>query len=194
MGSLWGIFEATLGHALHFLPYGFSGMFMMPIGFYFMYNAYKKNEKRSTVISVGILAATIKLVDLLLPGRSPMGVINPAASIILESLLVFVFIKAMDRKQVFKPAFLLGILWISAFTLSQALIFRPASGLYLEPIFTIMIFIALNAIVSATLITLYLKKSELSIWKLELKRTSFALPAATLLIALTLELINSVVL
>lgn len=133
MGALWGIAEATLGYVLHFLPHGMSGMFMFPIGMYFMYNAYKKSNKTQAVMWVAMIAASVKLIDLALPTRSPMSVINPATSILLESLVVFAFVKLYKGRRVVQSSFLVGFAWIAAFTLLQAFVFKPEVGLYNLP-------------------------------------------------------------
>ncbi|MEA2077205.1 MAG: hypothetical protein U9O95_04235 [Candidatus Marinimicrobia bacterium] len=193
MGALWGICEASLGYGLHFLPYGFSGMLMFPIGMYFMYNAYKQSEKKSAILWVGLIAASIKFIDLLLPSRSPMTVINPATSIILESLLVFGFAKVFNYKRVITSSYILGFSWILLFTFTQALVFRPATGLYMLPLAQIILFLILNALVSGSIIALYLKNEEILIWKPVFRKVSFALSVLTIGIALTLELVNSLI-
>jgi hypothetical protein len=159
-----------------------------------MYTAYKKSEKRSTIIMVGLLAASIKLIDLLLPSLSPMAVINPAMSIMIESLLVFSFAKVLEEKRTFMMSIIMGILWISIFTLVQALILKPASGLYLQPVYIIASVILINAFVSGSIITLLLKRANFSGWEIDMRRPSFVLPAFTLILAFTLEYFNSMIL
>lgn len=193
MGALWGIFEASLGYALHFLPYGFSGMFMFPIGMYFLYNAYKQSDNKNAILWVGLIAASIKLIDFALPVRSPMSVINPATSIILESLVVFAFVKVYNSKKVLMPSYILGLSWILLFTLTQALIFRPEAGLYTLPVMQIISFLVLNALVSGSLVAFYLKNEEIFKWKPGSRKISYALPALTMLAALSLEYINSLI-
>ena len=193
MGALWGICEASIGYGLHFLPYGFSGMFMFPIGMYFMYNAYKQSDSKSAILWVGLIAASIKFIDLLLPTRSPMSVINPATSIILESLVVFAFAKAFQYKKIVVSSYLVGIAWILLFTLTQALIFRPEAGLYTLPIFQIILFLVLNAVVSGSLIVIYLKNEELFAWKQGSRKLSFVIPVITMILALSMEYVNSLI-
>ncbi|MBN2780831.1 MAG: hypothetical protein JXR21_02570 [Candidatus Marinimicrobia bacterium] len=193
LGALWGVCEAGIGYALHFLPPGFSGMLMVPIGFYFMFNAYRQSGERTAVLWVGLIAASVKLIDLLLPMRSPMGVINPVAAIMLESLLVFAFAKLYDRKQVFPPALLLGLSWMTLFTLAQALVLKPASGLYLQPPYQIVSIVILNTLVGALLITLYLKTEALQLRQAPVRKDSFALPVFSLVLAFVLELVNSLI-
>ncbi|MCD6446801.1 MAG: hypothetical protein J7L40_01410 [Candidatus Marinimicrobia bacterium] len=193
MGTLWGICEASIGYGLHFLPYGFSGMFMFPISMYFMYNAYKQSNSKSAILWVGLIAASIKFIDLLLPTRSPMSVINPATSIILESLVVFTFAKVFQYKKIVVSSYLVGFAWILLFTFTQALIFRPETGLYTLPIFQIILFLVLNALVSGSLIVIYLKNEELFAWKQGSKKLSFVLPAFTMLLAISIEYVNTLI-
>jgi hypothetical protein len=193
MGALWGICEASIGYVLHFLPYGFSGMFMFPIGMYFMYNAYKQSNSKNAVLWVGLIAASIKFIDLLLPTRSPMTVINPATSIILESLVVFAFVKIYNNKKVLASSYVVGLSWILLFTLTQALIFRPATGLYTLPIIQVVLFLLMNALVSGSIIMIYLKNADKITLKISSRKLSFALPVITMVLALSMEYANSLI-
>ncbi|MCF7833010.1 MAG: hypothetical protein K9N05_05500 [Candidatus Marinimicrobia bacterium] len=193
MGALWGICEASFGYALHFLPYGFSGMFMFPIGMYFMVNAYKQSESKNAVLWVGLIAASVKFIDLLLPTRSPMTVINPATSIILESLVVFAFVKVFNSKKVVASSYLIGLSWILLFTLTQALIFKPESGLYTLPFLQVVLFLLMNALVSGSIIMIYLKNENKISLKISSRKLSFALPLIAMLLALSMEYANSLI-
>ncbi len=193
MGALWGVAEATLGYVLHLLPHGMSGMFMFPIGMYFMYNAYKKSNKTQAVLWVSMIAASIKLIDLALPTRSPMSVVNPAISILLEGLVVFAFVYAYKGRKIVLSSFLVGLGWIVAFTLLQTLVFKPEMGLNNLPLAQSIMFIATNAIVSAGLVALYLKNEEALEWKRNSETMSFALPVLSLVLALSLEVTNSLI-
>ncbi len=193
LGALWGIAEATIGHLLHFLPCGFSGMIMFPIGFYFMYNAYLATNQKSAVFMTGLIAASIKFVDFFLPMKSPVSIINPAMSIVLESLVVYGFIKVFAGKKSFSYTFGLGLSWVVLFTLAQAVIFRPAAGLYLSPLPQMIGFILMNAIVSGFLVGLYLQKENIVTFRPIVKNASFRLPALIVLLAAMLEIGNSII-
>lgn len=193
MGALWGVSEATIGYALHFLPYGFSGMFMFPIGIYFMYNAYKKSDNKNAVLWVGIIAATIKFIDLLLPTRSPMSVINPAISILVESLIVFAFVKLYKAKRTLVASYAIGLSWIVLFTLIQALVFRPELGLYNLPFAQLVLSLLANAFVSGSIVAIYLKNEAMFVWKRNPENISWAIPVLTILLALSLEITNSLI-
>ena len=87
-GSLWGIAEAALGYIMHLFPFGVSGFIMFPIGFYFMYCAYKRTRDIKIIFLVGLAAAAVKLIDLALPFLPVIKTLVPCASIIFESLAV----------------------------------------------------------------------------------------------------------
>lgn len=86
-GSLWGIFEATAGYALHLLPLKLGSYIWFPAAYFFMDRAYNATGRQATVVWVALLSAAIKLVNLLTPIRADY-VINPAVSIVLESMVM----------------------------------------------------------------------------------------------------------
>lgn len=90
-GSVWGICEATAGYILHLaavtLP-GLPGALMFPIGFFCMYKARQSTKKGTAPFFIAMIAASVKLVDFLMPGYDAIRVINPALSIVLEGLAV----------------------------------------------------------------------------------------------------------
>ncbi|MFA6618185.1 MAG: hypothetical protein WCT23_03845 [Candidatus Neomarinimicrobiota bacterium] len=193
MGALWGICEATIGYGLHFLPYGFSGMFMFPIGMYFMYNAYKKTDNKNAILWVAVIAAMIKCIDFILPSRSPMSVINPATSILLESLVVFAFAKVYRSKRVVASSYALGLTWVLVFGLFQTFMFKPEIGLYQLPLSQYILSLLSNVLVSGTLVMIYLKNEAALQWEVNAPKLSYAIPILTVLLALALELGNSLI-
>ena len=95
-GSLWGLAEATLGHILHlFRIPGLAGFVMFPMGVFFMTKAYQDSKNLNMILTTSIVAATIKLSNMLFPGTSPLDVLRPAIAIICESLVVFVLISSI---------------------------------------------------------------------------------------------------
>jgi hypothetical protein len=141
----------------------------------------------------GLIAASIKFVDFFLPMKSPASIINPAMSIVLESLVVYGFIKVFAGKKSFSYTFGLGLSWVVLFTLAQAVIFRPAAGLYLSPLPQMIGFILMNAVVSGFLVGLYLQKENIVTFRPIVKKASFRLPALTILLAAMLEIGNSII-
>lgn len=190
--ALWGLAEASLGYVLHFLPCGFAGMIMFPIGFYLMYNAYKFSGQRSTVLLVGLIAALIKTVDLILPLTSPMSVLNPVSSILIESLLVFGAVSLFEGKRAVPAVFLMSSGWILLFILAQRFLLHPGDGLYLYPAAEMLFYVVLNIIVNSALILLYLKNENRLSLKLEPETALFAAPLI-LLFAIAVELSNTLI-
>lgn len=83
-GALWGTFESTVGYLLHLMPYSISWLVWFPVACFFMANVYRKTSQVHTVVLIGLLCSSIKLFNLLLPGRIDK-VINPAISIVFEA-------------------------------------------------------------------------------------------------------------
>ncbi|MBN2601892.1 MAG: hypothetical protein JXR87_07860 [Candidatus Marinimicrobia bacterium] len=192
-GSLWGISEATLGYLLHFLPVGFSGMIMFPVGFYFMFNAFRTSGKQSAIFYTAIVAAAIKCVDVILPATTAIRVVNPVVSILLESLVVFAFARFYHDQKVFSMSCTMGLGWVLLFISTQALVLKPAEGLYLMPVFKMISFIAMNTIVSGLLIGSYLTRpAELSL-RFNNPRISFVRPVLILVLAIVCEITNSLI-
>lgn len=189
-GALWGLAEASLGYALHFLPCGFSGLVMFPIGFGLMYNAYRISGRRSTVLAVGVLAALIKTVDLVLPLTGAMSVLNPVVSILIESLVVFAALKFFESRRVLPAVFLVSAGWILLFVLAQSVFLRPVGGLYLYPLKEMLFYILLNIFVNTGLILLYLRNETRLSLRLQPEAAVLSAPLI-LLLALAVELSNT---
>ncbi len=77
-----------------------------------MLKAYKASNNLSVILSTSVVAATIKLSNILLPGTSPLDVFNPAIAIICESLAVFVLFSFI-RQTVHQRHLILGWLVLS---------------------------------------------------------------------------------
>lgn len=186
-GGLWGLAEATLGTVLHLLPIGVAGMIMFPIAFYFLFNVFKSTESQACVLMSGCVAAGIKLTGLAIPFQSPMSVINPAVSILLESVVVFAFVKSLAKKDKrYLKAFTLSLVAMTFFVASQALIFRPAEGLYLLPALPLVGYLFLNGLVGALIIGTWLNHpiGDLSYYT---QRLSAIQPTVVILAAILLE-------
>lgn len=84
-GAIWGILESTVGYLLHVVSFGYGWLVWVPVACFFMANVYRKTRRVSSVFLAGLLCASVKMVNLLLPGRIDK-VINPAVSIVFEAL------------------------------------------------------------------------------------------------------------
>lgn len=90
-GAAWGLTEATLGHAAHWLTLelpGLTGFFMFPLACLFMLQVYRQTSRPGLVFASSAVAAAIKLIDLLAPIVLPVKVLFPATAILLEGLAV----------------------------------------------------------------------------------------------------------
>ncbi len=113
-GALWGLLEATLGYGLKFLPPLVSGSVMFPIGAAIMLHAYQKTQSQKAILYVGLIAASIKAVDFMLPGLPTIMTYNPMISIVLQSLAVLSLLPLLKNQKtgVRFSAFLgAGLLW-----------------------------------------------------------------------------------
>ena len=95
-GSLWGIFEATAGYLLHLISFSYGWLLWYPFACFFMVNVYRKTGRVSSIFFTGLLCSSVKMLNLLLPGRIDR-VINPAISIMFESLAVAIVIFAINK-------------------------------------------------------------------------------------------------
>ncbi len=84
-GALWGLFESTAGYFLHSISFGYSWLIWYPFSCFIMTSIYQITKRVSSIFWVGLFCASIKMLNLLLPGRIDK-VINPAISIVFEAL------------------------------------------------------------------------------------------------------------
>jgi len=88
-GALWGLGEAGLGQALHLahVP-GLPGLVMVSWAVLIMGRVASRSRSNAAgaVFLAGVVAAALKLLDLLVPGTGLPAVINPIQAILLEAL------------------------------------------------------------------------------------------------------------
>ena len=87
-GAIWGLYETTMGYLVHAfvrMP-GTSALLLVPFAVYCMVRALGTGGSIRAVGVAAAVAATIKLVDLLLPNPTLLAVLNPAVAIVLEGL------------------------------------------------------------------------------------------------------------
>ncbi len=109
-GALWGILEATLGYALQFLPAFFSGLIMFPIATGILTKAYQRTSSQKALLMIGVVAATIKSVNLFMPIYH-WRTINPMVAIILETLLITAVVMIIVKRSA--PQQLIAIFGVS---------------------------------------------------------------------------------
>lgn len=165
-GAMWGFLEATLGHALHFVPIYIAGLIMFPIASGILMRIYAMTQQRWSLLAVGMVAAVIKSVDILLPGLPLMKTVNPIIAILLETAIVAVvyplFINTSIKKKI-TGAVLATVTWRGIFvaymyasyavtgelakwlgTSSQAINFIVISGL-IEAVFVLLAVVLVGA-------------------------------------------------
>lgn len=106
-GAIWGILEATLGYVLQFLPPLVSGSVMFPIAATLMLITYQNTKSRKAMIYVAAIAATIKAINLFMPGLPAIKTYNPMIAIMLQSVVLVVFIPLFKKNSI--PAVVTGI-------------------------------------------------------------------------------------
>jgi hypothetical protein len=86
-GAVWGLAEATLGHILHLarVP-GLPGLVMVPIAVAVMGRVAARSRSAAAVFVAGAVAASFKLLDLLVPGTDLLALVHPVQAILLEAL------------------------------------------------------------------------------------------------------------
>jgi hypothetical protein len=165
-GSLWGIAEATAGLVLHMAAIAFPGVpgfFMFPIAFYFMKKAYDSTGKASSIFSVSLVAALIKLSDFLLPVSMAIRIINPALSILMEGLAVCLVIKFFSLKKNSLAAlfqtFSMGFIWRTLFLIYLFIIslFNLPAALVTDGIYYTLRFLIGESFINSLLIYSYLR-------------------------------------
>ena len=87
----------------------------------------------------------------------------------------------------------MGLGWMLLFVMTQALIFKPAEGLYRMPLAEMLGFIVFNTVVSGLLTGTYLKKPAIFRWQLDSQKLSYVQPAIIIALAVVCELGNSLI-
>ncbi len=95
-GAIWGLAEATLGHALHLarVP-GLPGLLMVPVAVAIMGRTAARSRGAAAVFLAGAVAASFKLLDLFVPGTDLLALGRPIQAILLEALAGAVLVKGM---------------------------------------------------------------------------------------------------
>lgn len=98
LGAVWGMFEATVGYLLHLSGIKIGSMIWFPVAYFFAHKAYRYTGSFSAVMLTAVIASSLKLTNLFLPGRIDR-VLNPAVSIVLEAFaLVLVYNYVLKRQ------------------------------------------------------------------------------------------------
>ena len=107
-GSIWGLLEATLGGFLNMIIFPNKGAIMAGIGVAIMGASLAIYRKPAMAISIGVVAASFKLLNVwIFVPVSYANIANPAMAIVLESL-TFTLV-AVPLKDRMSRNFLVGI-------------------------------------------------------------------------------------
>ena len=169
-GSIWGLVEASLGHALHYLPVQISGFIMFPIALIIMRTAIHTVEDIRVVYFMSIIAALIKLTDLFIPGLPWVKTINPALALLIEGTAVYLTADILSEGPGFiqlQRSFLLNIGWRAVFILFAAAIhiFTPARVTLVTGIKPVMTFLFINGLISTVLCWFVIRMNRLPNFK-----------------------------
>jgi hypothetical protein len=153
-GSIWGIFEASIGYVLHLLPTFIAGTIMFPIGMTILIAAYSKLKSRNALLGVAAVAMAIKSIDFLLPNIILFKTLNPMIAILLEGAFVAVLIPFIMNSKVTKKFIgIIGasLLWRSAFVIMMFMQFGFTGSIakYLATPALIIGFVIVNGLISA---------------------------------------------
>ena len=94
-GALWGALEASLGYIIHLVPVLIAGSIMFPLAGMILYKVYQKTDSAFALVYVGLVAASIKVINLFMPNIHIYKALNPMIAIMLEAVVVAVVIKPL---------------------------------------------------------------------------------------------------
>ena len=190
-GSIWGFLEATIGYSLQYLPAIISGTIMFPIATVILIKAYNKTGSRVALLYIGIIAASIKAVDFLLPAISMGKTLNPMIAIVIESLLVVAFVTYLSSDKIANhvgSALAASIGWRSVFVF-YILAWSAITGVYVHYLSTWALgfnYLIVNGLISGLLVVGLTYISKVVFVKLNFRWEIKPLYAATLLMVAVL--------
>jgi hypothetical protein len=93
-GAVWGLGEATLGHVLHLVRIpGLPGLVMGSFAVMVMGRLAADSRGAAAIFLAGVVAASFKFLDLLVPGTDILALTNPVQAILLEALAAAVWVR-----------------------------------------------------------------------------------------------------
>lgn len=176
-GSCWGLLEVSLGYVIHrfavTIP-GLPGFVMFPAAFWLIQKAIESSGRKDIIIKMSVIAASLKLLDFLIPGNDPIRIINPALSIVMEGAAVMVIMNVAEKPKILSN-FSMGLIWRSIFLTYMVMIswFDLPAGLVTSGLEVALRFLILESAVNAVLMSLILRWDHVKIkivpaWKLAL--------------------------
>lgn len=161
-GAIWGLMEATVGHILHMLPFRVpTGSVLFPIGYHFMQKSYKETKDLKSMFYTSSIVASIKLINLFIPGTPIIKVINPSACILLEGLSVTLIFKLLENKEKamkYVHALIMSLSWRVGYYLICFSIFIPLGLMKSSSIVNKFVeFFCINGFINSVIIYKYTK-------------------------------------
>ncbi|MDY0109356.1 MAG: hypothetical protein RBT60_05420 [Candidatus Krumholzibacteria bacterium] len=157
-GAIWGLYEATAGWLVHYLPRvpGTAGVVIIPFAVFCLDRALRSDGGARAVLIAAVTAASIKLVDFCLPAHTVLATVNPAVSMLLQGLAFSVVASrlGLPRRVPSLRAAVLGILAFSAgwrlvfLAYSLALAWGWSAGMLRDGLHTAAGFVLRDALLS----------------------------------------------
>jgi hypothetical protein len=72
---------------------------MFPLALFLLTKAYQETQSRTALVLMALIAASIKLVDLFLPGLPPIRTFNPAMAILIEGIVAAFVVPQLVKSQ-----------------------------------------------------------------------------------------------
>ena len=161
-GAIWGIIEATIGNALHLLPFRVpTGSVLFPIGYFCMQKSFNETKDIKSMFFTSGIAAAIKFVNLFSPITPVIKVINPAACVLLEGLavaVVFSIYKYKDSDIGFKQSLIMSSFWRIGYYILCFVIFIPLKMTEISSVWGLNRFVEffiINGLVNSIIIYTY---------------------------------------
>ncbi len=161
-GAIWGIIEATIGNALHLLPFRVpTGSVLFPIGYFCMQKSFDETKDIKSMFFTAGIAASIKFVNLFSPITPVIKVVNPAACVLFEGLAVaavFTIYKYKDSDIGFKQSLIMSSAWRVGYYILCLAIFIPLKMMEISSIsgFSRFVeFFIINGLVNSMIIYTY---------------------------------------
>ena len=104
-GSIWGMFEATLGVFLHMIHFMLKGAIMFSLGAFLMSAAlrtYRPRNRIGFLLGLGAIASLLKGFDIFIVGPGPM-VFRPMISILIEAMAFGAVLTVIDKIKLKAP-------------------------------------------------------------------------------------------
>ena len=158
-GALWGAVEAFLGYGLHLLRRvvpvpGLTGFMLFPVGLLIMLAAFRASESRWAPLGIAAIAAATKLASVVLPGVTPLFVVNPSLAILAEGAVVTAGVALMAPSRgagAFPQALTVSFAWRAAF-LGLVIALPVQKGILMKGTEALLYFLIVESVVNAVLI------------------------------------------